>query len=249
MAPVSALLMTPSNGLFGLALLLGTLVAFWSGSRDLRVFALLGIAGLVIWGLIHPTAGVNLLRFNAAGLVLMLSCTGAILGSDRLREWKGVSVGTAMALGSLIIGLAALQSIIPVWQALTDADSRALFWRANVPSWQAFEFANAKLDPARDKILLIGESRGLWLEIPFIAPTAFNGAQLEEVFRAGAEPSAWLQRLRQLGITHLLISFREWERFQNGYGYFRSSPEFTQWLQTLPAIFDDGRGQVVFGLR
>ena len=164
LAPVSALLMVPGNGLFGLALLPGSLVALWTGSRNLRIYALLGVTGLVIWGLMHPTAGVNLLRFNAAGLVLMLSCTGAILGSDRLREWKGVYAGVIIALGSLVIGLAALQGIVPAWQTLTGGNARALFWRANVPSWQAFEFANTTLDPARDKLLLIGESRGLWLE-------------------------------------------------------------------------------------
>ncbi len=248
MAPVSALLMMPSNGLFGLALLAGSLVALWTGSRNLRIYALLGIAGLVIWGLMHPTVGVNLLRFNAPGLVLMLSCTGAVLGSGRLREWKGVYAGVTIALGSLVIGLAALQGIVPAWQTLTDGNARALFWRANVPSWQAFEFANTKLDPARDKLLLIGESRGLWLEIPFIAPTAFNGPQLDEVFRAGTPPAAWVDRLHQLKITHLLISFPEWQRFQTGYGYFKPSSSFNLWLQTLPVLFDDQRGTIVLSV-
>ena len=99
-----------------------------------------------------------------------------------MREWKGFQIGVFLAVGSLIIGLTALQSILPVWQTLTDSNARTLFWRANVPSWEAFEFANAKLDGSHDKILLIGESRGLWLEIPFIAPTAFNGPQMDQVF-------------------------------------------------------------------
>ena len=245
MAPVSALLMTPNNGLFGPVVLLGSLVALWTGSRALRVYAVLGIAGLVVWGLMHPTPGVNLLRFNAAGVVLMLACTGTILGSDRLREWKAAHVGIGIALSSLIIGMAALQSIVPVWQTLIDANSRALFWQANVPSWQAFEFANAKLDSSRDKILLIGESRAVWLKVPFIAPGAFNGPQLDEVFKPNAQPAVWVARLRELGITHLLISFPEWERFQNGYAYFRPPDQFTPWLQTLPVLFDDRRGAVV----
>lgn len=248
MAPISALLMVPSNGLFGLGLLLGSLVAFGGNSHSLRVYAALGIGGLVMWGLIHPTTGVNLLRFNAAGLVLMLSCTGAILGSDRLREWKGLSVGATVALGSLIIGLVALQGIVPVWQTLTDGPARTLFWRANVPSWAAFEFANAKLDRSRHKILLIGETRALWLEIPFLAPTAFNGPQLDEVFRSNAEPAAWLTRLNQLKVTHLLISFPEWQRFQKRFGYFNPPPSFNLWLQGLPVLFDDKRGTVLLSL-
>jgi dolichyl-phosphate-mannose-protein mannosyltransferase len=248
LAPVSALLMMPSNGLFGFVLLLCSLMAFGTGSRDLRICALIGITGMVIWGLMHPTGGVNLLRFDAAGLVLMLGCTGAVLGSDRLREWKGVQIGMVLAVGSLIIGLIALEGIIPVWQTLTDSNARVQFWRANVPSWQAFEFANARLDASKDKILLIGESRGLWLEIPFIAPTAFNGPQLDQAFSPDVSPKEWIECLHQLGITHLLISFPEWERFQAGYNYFKPSNAFNLWLRTLPVMFDDQRGTILLSV-
>jgi hypothetical protein len=248
LAPVSALLMVPSNGLFGLLLLCGSFVGVSAGCRDLRICALLGITGLVIWGFMHPTTGVNLLRFNAAGLVLMLGCTGAVLGSERLREWKGTHAGLVLAFGSLVIGVVAMQGVIPVWQTLTDANARTLFWRANVPSWEVFEFANARLDPQRDKILLIGESRGLWLNIPFIAPTAFNGPQLDAMFAGSSQPD-WTHRLRALGVTHLLISFPEWGRFQSGYNYFRPSNDFNLWLRTLPVLFDDGRGGILLAVR
>jgi hypothetical protein len=249
LAPVGALLMVPSNGLFGFVMLLGSLIAVSTESRGLRVYALVGIAGMMIWGLMHPTAGVNLLRFNAAGLVLMLACTAAILGSERLREWKGLHAGLALAFGSLIVGLVAMQSIVPVWQTLTNADARTLFWRANVPSWEVFEYANTKLDPSRNKLLLMGESRGLWLKIPFIAPTAFNGPQLDTLFAPEASPSEWLHRLSGLGVTHVLISFPEWERFQKGYNYFRPSNEFNLWLRTLPVLFDDRRGGILLAIQ
>jgi hypothetical protein len=249
LAPVGALLMVPSNGLFGFVMLLGSLIAVSTESRGLRVYALVGIAGMVTWGFMHPTAGVNLLRFNAAGLVLMLACTGAILGSERLREWKGMHAGLTLAFGSLIVGLVAMQGLIPVWETLTSATARTLFWRANVPSWEVFEYANTKLDPSRHKILLIGESRGVWLQIPFIAPTAFNGPQLDALFTREASPSGWIQQLSGLGVTHLLISFPEWERFQKGYNYFRPSNEFNLWLRTLPVLFDDRRGAVLLALQ
>jgi dolichyl-phosphate-mannose-protein mannosyltransferase len=248
LAPVSALLMVPSNGLFGFALLLGSMLALWAGSRDLRISAIIGITGTILWGLMHPAVGVNLLRFNAAGLVLMLSCTGAVLGSNRLREWKAMQVSLVLALGSLIIGLIAMQQIIPVWQTLTNSNARTLFWRANVPSWQAFEFANQKLDASRDKILLIGESRGLWLEIPFIAPTAFNGPQLDQLFALNVSSEEWIRRLHELRITYLLISFPEWERFQKGYNYFKPTNEFNLWLRTLPVVFDDQRGTLLLSV-
>jgi hypothetical protein len=248
MSPVMGLFMTPNNGLFGIVLLLGTLLAISTNYRGIRVLAIVGIGSLLIWGFMHPMPGVELLRYNSAGLVLMLSCTGAILGSDRMRELKGVHIGVFLAGGSLIIGLTALQSILPVWQTLTDSNSRTLFWRANVPSWEAFEFANAKLDGSHDKILLIGESRGVWLEIPFIAPTAFNGPQLDQVFASDVSPQKWTRRLRAIGITHLLISFPEWQRFQKGYNYFTPPTEFDVWLRSLPLLFDDKRGTILVSL-
>jgi Dolichyl-phosphate-mannose-protein mannosyltransferase len=249
MSPVMALLMTPNNGLFGIVLLFGTLLAVCTKYVGLRIMAFVGLGSLLIWGLMHPMPGVELLRYNSAGLVLMLSCTGAILGSDRMREWKGVNIGVFLAAGSLIIGLTALQNILPVWQTLTDSNARTLFWRANVPSWEAFEFANAKLDPSQDKILLIGESRGLWLEIPFIAPTAFSGPQLQQVFAPGVSPGKWSQQLHEMGITYLLISFPEWERFQRGYNYFKPTDEFNSWLRSLPVVFDDRRGTIILAVR
>jgi hypothetical protein len=138
--------------------------------------------------------------------------------------------------------LTAVQSILPGWQTLTNSSARTLLWRANVPSWEAFEFANARLDPSRDRILLIGESRSLWLEIPFITPTAFSGPQLEQVFAPVARPEKWVQRLHEMRITHLLISFPEWERFQKGYNYFKPTDAFNSWLRRLPLVFDDKRG-------
>src|SRR4030095_3008847 len=114
----------------------------------------------------------------------------AVLGS---LEWprRRIIFGVFLAVGFLIIGLTALQSILPVWQTLTDSNARTLFWKANVPSWEAFDFANTKLNPAADKILLIGESRSLWLKIPFIAPTAFSGPQLDQVFASNGSPKEW----------------------------------------------------------
>ncbi|PYS54386.1 MAG: hypothetical protein DMG13_08495 [Acidobacteria bacterium] len=252
MAPVNALLMLPSNGLFGLGLLLGSLIVSWAGGGNIRIYAVLGLGGLIIWGLIHPIPGVQLLRFNAATLVLLLACTGALLGSDRFQEWKGVYVAATLALGSLLIAIVTLNGVVPVWQTLTSATARNRFWQANVPSWQVLAFANEKLDPARHKILLIGETRALWLRIPFLAPSSFNGPQLYDIFAANADAKAWAGRLHQLGITHILISSSEWQRLADGYGYFRLADEhlsrFRAWISRLPVLFDDHRGNLLISL-
>jgi hypothetical protein len=251
-APVSALLMAPSNGLFGLGLLLGSFMAVGMGIHGIRVYAVLGIGGLIIWGLIHPTPGVQLLRYNTGSLALLLTCTGAVLGSDRLQELKGSYVAATLAAGSFVIAIAALHNIVPVWQTLTSSSARIEHWRANLPSWRAFEFANNKLNPASDKILLIGETRALWLRIPFLAASSFNGPQLMEVFAPDAGAEAWVERLHQLGVTHILISSSEWQRLADAYGYFRLEDahlnRFHAWVHLLPVVFDDHQGNVLLSL-
>jgi hypothetical protein len=252
MAPFAALMVAPSNGLFGPILLLGVLLAVIGGAGEIRIYAGLGLGGLILWGLIHPAMGVPLLRFNSASLVLLLTCTGAMLACDRLRELKGIHVAGVLAVGSLIIAFAALQGLVPAWQSLISSRARVSFWRANVPSWRAMEFANGHIDPAQHKVLLIGETRGLWLNIPYIAPSPFNGPQLAEMF-ASPDPEEWSDKLRRLGITHLLINTPEWERLRERRAYFllpdKNIDSFNRWLHSLPIVFNDDQGTVVLPLQ
>ena len=253
LAPINALLIFPGNGLFGLALLLGALMAVFSTRSDvLRRYAVLGLGGLVMWGLIHPEARVEVIRFNSGSLILLLACTGALLVRDRAQETGGLRVALTLAVGSAIIAIVSLNSVIPAFSTLVSAKRRTETRQANIPSWQALDFANEKLDPARHKILLIGEARAVWLRIPFIAPSGFNGRQLTDLFAANVGSDVWIQRLHQLGVTHILICSSEWQRLADSAGYFRLSDDhlklFSSWLHTLPVLFDDHRGNVVLSL-
>jgi hypothetical protein len=115
------------------------------------------------------------------------------------------------------------------------------------------EYANEHLDPAHDKILVIGETRAFWLRIPFVAPSAFNGPQLDEIFGGSSEPGTWMQKVKDLGITHLLISYPEFQRLHMNYGYLNLDAghmdAFNHWLQQLPLAFEDGHGTAVLALK
>lgn len=252
LAPVNALMTPPGNGLFGPILLLGSLLAICAGIGEFRLYGVLGLGGLIIWGLIHPTVTMPLLRFTAPNIILLLTCTGAILASNGFVELKSIYIAIALALASVIISFVLVESFIPVWKSLTSSPGRASVWRANVPAWEAMQFANANLDPAHHKVLFIGETRGLWLNIPSIAPSAFNGPQLAEIF-TGLEPDTWRDRLKKLGVTHLLVNSQEWGRLREGWAYFvlpnDSVDKFNRWLQSLPVLFNDQHGTVVLLLQ
>lgn len=252
LSPVMLLFASPSNKLLGTIVLLGTLLALASPSRDLRFTAILGLVGLIFWGLIRPTAGVPLLRYNLASMVLLLAATGAALGSAKIPAKAGVIIAALFACGSFILSIVQLQRSIPVAQALTDPQTWETLREANVPAWSAMEYANEHLDPAHDKILVIGETRAFWLRIPFLAPSAFNGPQLDEIFGGNSEPGTWKQKVEHLGITYLLISYPEFQRLHMNYGYLNLDTihmdAFNHWLQGLPLVFEDGHGTAVLAL-
>ena len=116
---------------------------------------------------------------------------------------KGAYVAATLAVGSVVIAMVSLHGIVPVWKTLTSASARAEYSRANVPTWEVIEFANGKLDPARHKVLMVGETRAVWLKTPFLAASAHNGPQLTQVFSSEAGTNNWFARLHELGITHI----------------------------------------------
>ena len=252
LAPIMALLVFPSNGLFGTGLLLAALIAVFMPNRDLRIVALLGLGGLVIWGLIRPAAGVPLLRYNALSLVFLLSATGGLLGSEVLPGRSGFKIAGVLTVGSFIVAMVHVHSIIPAAQSLTDRTVRQALHQLSVPSWAAFDYVNDKLDPSRDKVLLIGETRGFWLQVPYVAPSSFNGPQLDGIFGKLSTSNEWVETLGAMGITHLLISNPELTRLHKQYGYLQLTPErmeaFDRWLQNLPHAFEDGHGTTVLTL-
>jgi hypothetical protein len=252
LAPVMLLFGYPSNIFFGAVLLLGSLAALAAPRRELRFAAALGLAGTIAWGLIRPTAGVSLLRYNAVSVVFLLAAAGAVLGAGMILGKSGPRIAVLLAGTSLVVSMIQLQRFFPVSQSLMNPQVRQRLHELNVPSWAAFDYANENLDPAHNKILVIGETRGLWLHIPYLAPSAFNGPQLDAIFGGNSGPDVWRQRLAQLGISHVLMSFPEFQRLHARYNYLNLNPShmesFSHWLQNLQLAFEDGRGTAVYVL-
>ena len=253
LAPVMLLFAYPSNIFFGSVLLLGSLAALVFRKREMRFASIIGLTGLVVWGLIRPTAGFALLRYNAVSIVFLLAATGAVLGSVRFLPKAIPAIAALLATASFVFAMIQLQRTIPVAQSLMDPQVRQSLQEANVPSWAAFDYANEHLDPIHDRILVLGETRAMWLHIPYFAPSAFNGPQLEAIFGGDSGTDVWQQKLAALGVTHLLISFPEYQRLHAKYAYMNLPPAgvdlFNRWVQSLPLVFEDRRGTVVFALK
>jgi len=252
LAPVGALLLFPANGLFGTATILGALIGIAVGRPPIRIAGLIGLGGLVLWGLLHPGGDSAILRDNTLGLMLLLAATGATLAGEWIPQRAGLAITLVLSTGSLIIAILNIQSVSPAAQSLIDPAARQAIHRTGLPSWQAMDFINERFDPHRDKVLLIGETKAFWLNVPYIAPSVYNGRQLERIFGGDAEPEEWTRELSRLGLTLLLVSHSEIDRCHRQYGYLNLSPaqmeKLNRWLEGLPKYFDDKRGDVVLGL-
>jgi hypothetical protein len=253
LSPMILLFAFPSNVLFGSILLLGSLAALAFPIRELRLSAVIGLGGLVVWGLVRPTGGTVLLRFNALSVVFLLAATGAVLGSGKIFGKAGPKIAALIATLSVVFAVIQLQRSLPVMQSLMDPQARQTLQELNVPSWAAFDYANEHLDVAHDKVLVLGETRGMWLHIPYFAPSAFNGPQLDAIFGGNSGPTMWQQKLAVLGVTHLLISYPEFQRLHAKYAYLNLDTghmeAFNHWVQGLPLAFEDGRGTALYEVR
>jgi hypothetical protein len=233
-------------------LLLSGLAALISSKCEIRIAATIGLSGTIVWGLIRPTAGTALVRYNAVSIVLLLAVTGAVLGSGKFIARFGPGLAALLATASVVIAMAQLQRSFPVAQSLMNPQVRQTIQQLNVPSWAAFDYANEHLDPARNRILVLGETRGMWLHIPYFAPSAFNGPQLDAIFGGNSGPEVWQHRLAELGVTHLLISYPEFQRLHAKYAYLNLPPtgmdSFNSWVQSLPLVFEDRRGTTLMSL-
>jgi hypothetical protein len=73
------------------------------------------------------------------------------------------------------------------------------------PTTRLFRETARLLDPATDRVLLVGEMRHFRLHVPRAAPAGFNRHPLADALAQGGGPAAVHRFLRERGFTHLLI--------------------------------------------
>jgi hypothetical protein len=97
--------------------------------------------------------------------------------------------------------------------------------------------------PAGSRIMLVGEARGFYYPPGTIYATAFDAQPLAAMIDDGLSPSQIMERLRQMGVTHIWVNWGEIWRLAGTYGFPRSlSAElYDRWQSGRPPglkIFD-----------
>jgi hypothetical protein len=189
-------------------------------------------------------------RFLVAATALLAV---ALSGATRLAWRRGGPMRLLPALAGVIAVASFVGSILSVLTFTGGIDvalgrrSPQQFIEASLPVVALYREASATLDSSHHRVLVVGEMRHHFLDLPHAAPTGFNSHPLAEALRAQHDPARVSSTLRDAGFTHIIVDLG-WVR-HSAASYpslelFRDRPELLiNYLQSLgpPLAGSDGR--------
>ena len=226
---------------------------FWLVRRRDAIGRLLlvGIAGSVAaWSLV-PQLG----RYLLPALVLLAAVEGAVWDemlhawSRPVRRWLTVLLAVALAWGMLG---SMSQTVMDRVACTLGAINREDWMTRSVDYWSAARFVNEKLPP-NATLLLVGEARCMYLDRNVVVEDPYQVPLLSQLLEREASAAAVARRLRQQGITYLLVNWSEAARIAKMTGrkdYFALSAPVAQrrlqafFREQVQPIFSDGAVQV-----
>lgn len=167
------------------------------------------IAGLVGFAVVPPLG-----RYLAPLLVPLAALAAAAWGEQlSSASTSGNAIAHAVLLAVLVGGLNPMRMayVVPQLGVATGVETPDDLLRRDVSSWAAMEAAN-RLLPAGSHLLLVAESRSYGFECDVTVQDSFAQPLLDTVADASSSSQELLTRLRNLGITHVLVSLREMQR-------------------------------------
>lgn len=195
------------------ALLPAALAVRWGGSENppaWRLTAALAGMGFASWWLAS-----NLVRYLVPALPLLAAAIALAVERGAWPQGVRRAAWAAAFVGSLLAYQCAWRQGggIGQWAYVRGRMSRHEYLTRQrvtygLPYYAAAEWVNANLPP-KAKVLLLGESRAYYLERDFIAATVFDHNPFWTAAAAAKDPAELRERLRALGVTHILLSARQ----------------------------------------
>jgi hypothetical protein len=97
-----------------------------------------------------------------------------------------------------------------------------------------FEFINAHTAPSA-KLMFLNINFGFWCEREYLADSAFEASQMNELIRSAGSESGLKSLLQRLGITHILYARYDWK-----IPYPEYLPDFLRRETEIAAQTEDG---------
>ncbi|MFN7971773.1 MAG: hypothetical protein U0166_05420 [Acidobacteriota bacterium] len=247
--PVSQLLELPLHVSFG-----------WSGLGLFNeigpLFLGLGIAAMALrvparhaWFL-AGYAALDLLfwwrTFTLARFLFPLLPIAAAIGaagwarlSDRLGPRRILDAAVALAVLSNLASFARdARHLLDPLPYLLGRESRDAYLARVYPPYEALHSAG-RLLPAGARVLFVGETRGLYMERPYVASSTNDRTPIVEYVKASRDLPDLLRRIATDGFTHVLYNPVELERIERDYGpylYFDTDRERDLYRAFVAAI-------------
>jgi len=189
---------------------------------------LLGISLLFIVGWVSSSQQsrflIPILPFPsvAAGYAISEGLSFEGIASSIKTEWLkkiGYLVLLSLLLSNVFWELISVQHTFKPFEVIMGTESKHEYLSRQLPTlYPITQYANENL-PLEAKILYIGETRGYYSDRLFIANTAHDATPIVELTHQAKDVNDLQERLKILGVTHIIFNKREGTRLDIQYKY------------------------------
>jgi hypothetical protein len=137
---------------------------------------------------------------------------GLAAAAGRLRDagLRSLAAATLLGLPLLALGVNAAGFLAPWREEVTAFFSQEKGPITAEKPDPMFEFINAHTAPSA-KLLFLNINFGFWCEREYLADSAFEASQMNELIRSAGSESGLADLLARLGITHILYARYDWK--------------------------------------
>jgi hypothetical protein len=169
----------------------------------------------------------HMLRFVMPAFVILFMAWA--VGAAREKGiWIQLTAGLALAAAMLSLPyfLDTAARYFNGFGLITGAETQDQYLRRMVqnPYQDLADWTGDHL-PAAARILIAGDTRGLYYQRDFLANSAFDEPYLEQIAKSSADPSEMAEKIKRLGLTHAAVNIHEG---------FRLSPDYHLYELTAP---------------
>jgi Dolichyl-phosphate-mannose-protein mannosyltransferase len=169
----------------------------------------------------------HMLRFVLPAFVLLLMAWAG-WAAEKKGVWEKsiAGWGLAAALLGLPYFLGTSARYFDGFGVWTGSETRSQYLGRMVqnPYEDLVEWTDAHL-PADARLLIAGDTRGLYYRRDFLANSAFDEPTLAQITRSSATPEAIAEKVNRLGVTDAVVNIPEGIRISEDYHLYELTPE------------------------
>lgn len=158
----------------------------------------------------------------ATGYAISEGLFSGVPNSNLIAEWLrkiGYLVLLCLLLANVFWELISIQQTFKPFGVIMGIESKHDYLSRQLPTlYPITHYANEHLPPEA-KILYIGETRGYYADRVFIANTAHDVTPIVELTYQAKNVNDLLEKLKTLGVTHIIFNKREGTRLDTQYKY------------------------------